>query len=133
MPKPFINCVSPNARPEADCEPEDGADEPENERLGEHGALHHPARRAQRAQHPELARALEHGHVERVEDQEPADEQRDAGEEVEDHVERLQLLADVVADTLRRLHIDAVAEPGLQAALQRGDVAAVGRRDAHLQ
>ena len=44
---------------------------------------------------PSLPRALEHGHVERVEDQEAADEQRHRGEEVEDHVEGLKLLLDV--------------------------------------
>ena len=49
-----------------------------------------PRRGAERAQHPELAHALQHGHVERVEDQEAADEQRDAREEVEDDVERLR-------------------------------------------
>ena len=60
---------------------------------------HRPA--PQRAQHPDLPDALEDGHVERVEDQEAADEQRHRGEEVEDHVEGLELRLDVVA-LLRR-------------------------------
>ena len=47
-----------------------------------------PAGGAERTQRADLAHALQHGHVERVEDQEPADEQRDAREEVEDEVER---------------------------------------------
>ena len=50
-----------------------------------------PARRAERAQHADLAHALCDGHVERVEDQEAADEQRHRGEEVEHDVEALEL------------------------------------------
>ena len=78
-------------------------------------------RRPERPQHPDLARALEHGHVEGVEDQEAADEQGHRGEEVEDRVERLELGLDVVGLRLRRLDLDALAEALLQPALDRGD------------
>ena len=48
--------------------------------LGQHGAQHLAARGAERAQQRELARALGDRDRERVEDQEAADQQRDAGE-----------------------------------------------------
>ena len=59
----------------------------DRKRLDQHGAGDHQAGRPQRPQHPDLADALEHRHVERVEDQERADEQRDPREEVEDDVQ----------------------------------------------
>ena len=55
------------------------------------------ARGAERAQGADLAHALQHGHVEGVEDQEAADEQGDPGEEGEDDVQRVQLLSHLVA------------------------------------
>jgi hypothetical protein len=63
---------------------------------GQHGAGCHQSRRAERAEHAQLAHALEHGHVEAVQDQEAAHEQRDPREEVEDHVQAGELLAHLV-------------------------------------
>ena len=74
---------------------------PIEQRLEQDRAGDQPARGAERAQHADLAHALQHGHVERVEDQEAADEQRDAREEVEDDVQRVELLRDLVAEALR--------------------------------
>ena len=61
-------------------EADDRADDAEHQRLDEDGAQHLAARGAERAQQRELARPLGDGDRERVEDQEGADEQRDAGE-----------------------------------------------------
>ena len=60
--------------------PSTEATKPISERLDDHGVEHLPARRAERAQQRELARALRDGDGERVEDQEAADEHGDAGE-----------------------------------------------------
>ena len=66
---------------------------PSSSPLEQHAAQHLAAVRAERAQQPDLTRALGDGDRERVEDDERADEQRD---EAEDQQERLQE-AEVVA------------------------------------
>ena len=87
--------MSPAASPQAEHKAGTVPTTAEDQRLDRTELRRHAARGAERAEHPELAHALEHGHREAVEDQEAADEQRDAGEEAEDDVERLELLADI--------------------------------------
>ena len=99
-----------------------GSRDGEDERLQEHGARNLAASGPERAQHPELAGALQHGHREAVEDQEAADEQRHAAEEQEHDVEGLQLLGDVVGHLRGRLHVRARSERALQARLHALDV-----------
>ena len=82
------------------------------------------ARLAERAEHAELTHALEHGHVEAVQDQEAADEQRDAREEVEDHVQG-QLLADLVGASPASEDLRAAPSDSLDALLERLGLAAV--------
>ena len=65
---------------EAADEPDQRRREPDHERLAEHARQHLAAGRAERAQQRELARALGDRDRERVEDDERADEQRDAAE-----------------------------------------------------
>ncbi len=72
---------------------------PIDERLDQHRAQHLPARGAEHAQQRELLRALRDGDRERVEDQEAADQQRDAGE----HEQRRADEAERVGEVLRLL------------------------------
>jgi hypothetical protein len=94
--------------PEPDAERR--SDQAEESRLGEDRACDHPPGGAQGAEHAELPHPLEDGHVERVEDQEPADEQRHRGEEVEDGVEGLELGLHLVAFRRRGQHPDPLPE-----------------------
>ena len=71
--------------------------------LGHDRAEHLAARGSQRAQQPQLARALCHRDVEDVEDQERADEQRDPAEHQQHDLEEGQVLGDVVGLALGRL------------------------------
>ena len=87
---------------------------------------------AQRAQHPDLAGALDDGHREGVVDEKPADEQRDGAEHIQPHLVAGQHLRHALA--LRRgiSHKVSGAEPGLQPRLQicqRGAGRRLGSRD----
>ena len=58
--------VTSDGEEDAEREPERGADERGDHALVPHHAPRLPARHADRAEHPELARPLEHGEDERV-------------------------------------------------------------------
>ena len=96
-----ISAISPSASATPSPSPSTAPSTPEQRRLAQHRPGDHPSARAERPQHADLPRALEDGHVERVEDQEAADEEGHRGEEVEDHVEGLELLLDVGGLALR--------------------------------
>ena len=92
-----------------------------------------PAPGPQGAQHADLPRPLEDGHVEGVEDQEAADEQGHRGEEVEDRVEALELRLDVGAFLARRLDLDSARQAATQVVLDAGDrLLAAGDHEVHL-
>ena len=80
-PNALNSASSPGARAIPASRPTSDAAEPEHHALGDHRAHDLAARRAERAQQPELARALRDRDRERVEDDERADEQRDVGED----------------------------------------------------
>ena len=88
-----ISSIRPSASSTPRPSPSTAPDHPEDRRLEQDRADDHRPGGAERALHADLAHPLEHGHVEAVEDQEAADEQRHPGEEVEDDVERLELAA----------------------------------------
>ena len=70
--------------------PADGAEQTQHERLDSHGREDLPARGSERAQHPELTRALRHRDREGVEDLERAHEQRDPGEHEQRYAQEAQ-------------------------------------------
>ena len=70
-------------------------EEADHERLDDDGVEHLAARRAERPQQRELARALRDRDREGVEDQEAADEHGDAGEHEQRDREEAERLADV--------------------------------------
>ena len=113
-PKPFINSISPSASSTPSPIPERRTEKAEGQRLDQDRAGDHPAAGAERALHADLAHPLEHGHVEGVEDQEAAHEQRHSGEEVEDDVERPELVLDVLALALGGCDLDPLAELGAE-------------------
>ena len=75
----------PDREPDAGGQPERGADQAEQQRLGEHRPADLPPVGAERAQQAELPGALGDQHGEGVDDQEDADQHRDTGE-AEHHV-----------------------------------------------
>ena len=117
IPKDFIASISSTASPAPSASPstEPASAEHAAPRRGSTRATR-TSRGAERAQRADLAHALQHRHVERVEDQERADEQRDAREEVEDDVERGDLLLRLLALGRRRRDLDAAPERGVELA-----------------
>ncbi len=114
--------------PEGGQHPEAEADQrrhqPHDRRLAEDGAEHLAAAGPDDAQQGQLARALPHNDGERVEDGEPAHEERDEGEDEQRRVEEAQRLA----DGARRLVDHGLTGHHLDAAGQRPrDVALHGR------
>ena len=118
------------AQPER--QPEHRSDGADDERLGQHRRGRHAPRCPQRAEHAELAHALEHRHVEAVQDEEAAHEQRDAREEVEDDVQAGELLAHLVGELGRGLHVHSAPRHLLDARLERFGLAAVPGRYRYL-
>ena len=115
---PRISAIRPDAMLRPSASPNSVPTAPMM-RAFQHGRGGHPPRR-QACEAFELTHfKLKHRHVEAVQDQESADEQRHAGEEVEDHVEPLQLLADLVRDLARGLHVHAGTRDALDPPLQR--------------
>ena len=85
-------------------DPERGADQRRDHALVPDHPAHLPPRHADRAQHPELARPLEDGEHERVDDPEEADEDRQREqhvEDVQDALERRDLVVDELVAGLR--------------------------------
>ena len=78
----------------ADSDPGERPGERDQQALVEHRAPHLPARRAERAQDADLARALDHRHRQRVDHAEQADDHGDR----HDRVEEVELLGDLVVD-----------------------------------
>ena len=76
--EPRISSMSPTARPSPSPSPSTLPTTPSASASTSTVRIDHAARGAERAQRAELAHPLQHGHVEAVEDQEAADEQRDA-------------------------------------------------------
>ena len=93
------------AEHEPEHDPEHGADQ-----RGDHALVpDHPprlaTRHADRAQHPDLARALEHRQDERVDDAEEADHDREREQHVEDVQHLLEAADLVVGELLARLRL----------------------------
>ena len=79
-----------------ETEADERSEQPDDERLEDDRAENLPPRGADRPQRRELARALGDGDRERVEDDERADEERDAGEDEEEVAEDGRELVDLV-------------------------------------
>ena len=89
--------------PEQD--PERAADQRGDHALVPDHAPHLPPGHADRAQHPELARALEHRQHERVHDPEQADDDREREQDVEQVQDRVEAGDLVVDELLLGLHL----------------------------
>ena len=89
-------CLSRTASPIPAASPTDGAQEPDHQGLDDHGSEHLPAAGPQRSQEPQLAGPLRHHDVERVEDHEGPDEQRDEREHEQRRAEETQALANLL-------------------------------------
>jgi hypothetical protein len=93
--------LDPLCEQHAEPEPDERGEKPDHERLEDHRAEDLASRRADRPQRGELARPLGDGDRERVEDDEPADEERDAGEREQEVAEDLRELVHLVDRLLR--------------------------------
>ena len=82
--------------PDPRGEPDGRAQEPDHQGLDDHGPEHLPAAGTQRSQEPQLAGPLRHHDVERVEDHEGPDEQRDEREHEQRRAEEAQALANLL-------------------------------------
>ena len=78
------------AEDDSEHDPEDAADERRDHALVADHPPHLPARHPDRAQHPDLARPLEHRQHERVDDPEQADDHGQREQHVEDVEDRVQ-------------------------------------------
>ena len=116
-----INSIRPRARATPRPSPIAAPRTPEQGSLAKHRAGDPPAPGPEGAQHADLARPLEDGHVEGVEDQKAADEQGHRGEEVEDRVEALELRLDVGALFVGCLDLDSRRKAATQVRLDAGD------------
>ena len=132
MPHDWTARTSSTARPAPSARPPTEPPIASTRRLGEDAARHADVAGAERAQGADLPRALEDGHVEGVEDQEGADEQRDAREEVEDDVEAGELVLDLLALGLRRRDLHAASELRVESLAQSLGRGAVGGDDVDL-
>ena len=127
---PRISAISPDAMPSPRASPSTVPTAPMTSASSSTDAVAMPPRRAERAEHAELAHALEHRHVEAVQDQEAADEQRHAREEVEDHVQRLRAARPIWSENSPGVCTSAPApSDALDALLERLGLAAVVRHD----
>ena len=95
------SAFSPTARREAGEEADDRRDDPDRQRLDDDRPEDLAARGADGPHRGELARALRDGDRKRVEDDERADEERDAGEGEQEVPDEARELADVVLVLLR--------------------------------
>ena len=120
--------LEPLGERDAEREPDEGREEPDHERLEQHGAEHLTPRGAERPERRELARPLRDGDRERVEDDERADEQRDPGEREQEVAEERRELADLVLGVLRLLHARLHLGVGGEERLDVRRRAASGRR-----
>ncbi len=107
--------LDPLRQEDAETEADERSEKPDDERLEDHGAEDLPPRRADRPQRGELARALGDRDREGVEDDERADEERDAGEHEQEVAEDRRELVDLVHLLLglrRRAHDLRVCRAG---------------------
>ena len=93
VPNPLSSASSPMAASHAEADADGGRDEPDDRRLGQHGAQHLSPARADDPQQGEFPRPLADDDRERVVDGERADEQRDQREDQQRRVEERQRLA----------------------------------------
>ena len=100
-PSELKSASIPSARRRPRISPTMRREEPDDERLEDHGAEDLTPRRADRPQRRELARPLRDRDRERVEDDERADEEGDRGEREEEVAEDRRELADLVCLLLR--------------------------------
>ena len=96
---------------EADDDPEGCADQRRDDALVPDHPAYLPPRHADRAQHSELTRPLEHGQHERVHDPEQADDHGQRKQHVEEAEDVVERLLEVGLELRLRLHL-RVREPG---------------------
>ena len=96
-PNALNSASRPGREPEAGEQPEHGADARRAAGPRRRPSAGSAARGAERAQQPELARALGDGDRERVEDDEGADEQRDVGEDEQEGAQEAEVVVEVVS------------------------------------
>ena len=115
------------AEHDAERDPERPTDQRGDHALVPDHAPHLASRHADRTQHADLARPLEHGQDERVDDAEEADDHRQREQHVEDVQDRAEPADLVVDELLARLHLRVREAPSASRRARPGSLRSLRR------